>query len=153
MSLGVVGPETPLSLGGAKLFVQQTCLIVEDQALIGLSLEAYLEEAGFGVCETLPTTKAALAWMGTNTPDVAILDYSLKDGPCTALARTLRERGIPFLIYSGHPRSIAPRELQDVPWLHKPCDRAALLAAVTRAPKALPARNTKAAASQEDATC
>jgi hypothetical protein len=30
-------------------------MIVEDQTLIGLSLEAYLEEAGYGMCEVFPS--------------------------------------------------------------------------------------------------
>jgi DNA-binding response OmpR family regulator len=112
-------------------------MIVEDQALIGLALEAYLEEMGFGDCETLPSGAVALDWLATNTPSIAILDYSLKDGPCTRLVRTLQERDIPFVIYSGHKQTIAPPELQQVPWLNKPCDRPALLAALTRVAPAL----------------
>jgi DNA-binding response OmpR family regulator len=130
MSLGVVGSGTLSGQGAGGLSSQPTCLIVEDQALIAMSLEAYLEENGFGFCETFLSTAEALAWLGTNTPSVAIIDYSLKDGPCTVLVRILRERGIPFVIYSGHRREIACRELQDVPWLAKPCDRLALLAAL-----------------------
>ena len=37
------------------------------------------------------------------------------------------------MIYSGHERSIAPPEFQQVPWINKPCDREVLLAALTRA--------------------
>ncbi len=132
MSVGVVGSETSLGHGGARLSSQPTCLIVEDQALIGLALEAYLEEVGFGACETLPSGAKALEWLSAHTPAVAILDFSLRDGPCTMLVRVLRERGIPIVIYSGHKRDVAPPELRDVPWLSKPCDRAALLAALTR---------------------
>jgi DNA-binding NtrC family response regulator len=112
-------------------------MIVEDQALIGLALEAYLEEMGFGDCETLPSGAAALDWLATNRPSIAILDYSLRDGPCTRLVRALQERDIPFVIYSGHKRTVAPPDLQHVPWLNKPCDRPALLAALTRVAPAL----------------
>jgi DNA-binding response OmpR family regulator len=52
-------------------------LIVEDQALIGLALEAYLEEVGFGDCETVPSAAEAMEWLSTHTADVVILDYSL----------------------------------------------------------------------------
>ncbi len=114
-----------------------SCLIVEDQALIGLSLEAFLEEIGFGTCETVSWAQDALQWLATNTPTVAILDYALRDGPCIPLARSLRERGIPFVIYSGHKRDVAPPELQEVPWLSKPCDREALLAALIQTSPAL----------------
>ena len=116
-----------------------TCLIVEDQALIGLALEAYLEEIGLAACEAFSSGAKALEWLASNTPTVAILDYALKDGPCTTLTGVLAQRGIPFVIYSGHERSIAPPELQALPWINKPCDREALLAALTRAAPALAA--------------
>ena len=125
---------------------QPTCMIVEDQALIGLSLEAYLEEIGFGRCETFASSAEASEWLGSHTPTVAILDFSLRDGPCTTLARSLRERGVPFVIYSGHRRDTAPPELRDVPWLSKPCDRPALLAALTRVAPALTGRSVPLAA-------
>jgi len=110
-----------------------TCLIVEDQALIGLALEAYLEEIGLEACEPLSSAREALEWLSGNTPTVAIVDYSLRDGSCLTLIHMLEERGIPFVIYSGHERSIAPSQLQQVPWINKPCDREVLLAALTRA--------------------
>jgi DNA-binding NtrC family response regulator len=117
-------------------------MIVEDQVLIGLALEAYLEDMGLEVCEPLSSSAAALEWLATNTPTVAILDYALKDGPCTTLTGVLAQRGIPFVIYSGHERSVAPPELQAVPWINKPCDREALLAALTRAAPAVAAWQT-----------
>ncbi len=146
MSLGPIQAETPSGLGSTSLSSAPTCMIVEDQTLIALSLEAYLEEIGFGGCETFPSCAEALEWLGSNTPSVAILDYSLKDGPCTTLVHTLRGRGIPFVVYSGHRRSVAPCELQNVPWLNKPCDRAALLAALTHVAPALGERGIQAAA-------
>lgn len=132
MSDGAIAPETPAGLGGVGLSLKPTCLIVEDQALLGLALEAYLEEVGFGDCEVVLSSEDALEWLVANTPTMAILDYNLKDGPCAALVEVLRERGIAFLIYSGHQRSIAPPALQDVVWLCKPCDRPALLTVLTQ---------------------
>ena len=41
--------------------------------------------------------------------------------PCTTLARDLRRRGIPFVVYSGHSRSHeASSEFGDAPWVVKP---------------------------------
>src|SRR4028118_1803333 len=137
MSIGVAGSETSLGRGEMGLSSRPICMIVEDQALIGLALEAFLGEVGFGDCETLPSGAMALDWLATNTPSIAILDYSLKDGPCTRLVRTLQERDIPFVIYSGQKRTVAPPDLQQVPWLNKPCDRSALVAALARVAPAL----------------
>jgi DNA-binding response OmpR family regulator len=137
MSLSSVDTETSCIRGTAESSSPPCCMIVEDQALIGLALEAYLEDLGFAVAEPLSSAAAALKWLDTNTPTVAILDYALKDGTCTTLIWRLAERGVPFVIYSGHNRSVAPRELPNVPWIIKPCDREVLLAALTRAAPAL----------------
>jgi hypothetical protein len=54
MVLDVVRSEVLLASTGVGQS-QPTCMIVEDQTLIGLSLEAYLEEAGYGMCEVFPS--------------------------------------------------------------------------------------------------
>jgi DNA-binding NtrC family response regulator len=136
MILDILRSEVSLAPSG-EAQSRPTCMIVEDQALIGFSLEAYLEEAGFGMCEVFPSTAETLAWLATHTPTVAVLDYTLNDGPCTTLTGVLAERGIPFIIYSGYRRSVAPRELQNVHWISKPCDREILLAALIRVAPAL----------------
>lgn len=109
---------------------QPRCLVCEDQALIGLALESYLEEVGIGVVGPFASCEAALAWAKTGTPEFAILDYKFRDGSCTKLAQVLRQRGVPVVIYSGWQRRDAdvPDALADVPWLEKPSDRAELLA-------------------------
>ena len=136
MALDVVRSEVSLVPSSVSQS-QPICMIVEDQVLVGFSLEAYLEEAGFGTCEVFPSGAEARAWLATHTPTVAVLDYTLQDGPCTTLTCVLAEWGIPFVIYSGRKRSVAPRELQNMPWISKPCDREVLLAALTRVVPAL----------------
>ncbi len=126
--------------------IHPSCLVVEDQTLIAMALEATLEDAGIPVVGLFTSCADALAWTEDSTPSIAVLDYKLKDGPCTTLVRVLAERGIPFVIYSGHRRSVAPPELQNVPWLHKPCDRAALLAALIQTSPALAEWSRQAAA-------
>ena len=137
MSLASREPDT-FSVGGSvDSSWRPSCMIVEDQALIGLALEAYFEDLGIAVGEPLSSAAAALDRLDKHTPTVAILDYTLKDGPCITLIRRLAEHGIPFVIYSGHDPSVAPRELRNVPWITKPCDREVLLAALIRAAPAL----------------
>ena len=138
MSLAFVGSDAAWGRSSEEFPPQPICLIVEDQALIGLALQAYLEEMGLACVAFLSGAKA-LAWLAANTPTVAILDYALKDGPCTALTSVLGQRGIPFVIYSGYERSFAPPDLQAVPWINKPCNQEALLAALNRAAPALAA--------------
>ena len=100
------------------------CLVVEDQALIGMALEASLEEAGFQISGPFARAAEAVDWLKTRTPDIALLDLVLGDGPCTQLATTLRERGVPFAIYSGvRAPTTRPPEFAGVPWLEKPVSR------------------------------
>ena len=102
------------------------CLIVEDQALIGMSLEAYLEEAGYAVAGPFLRRAQARAWLETNTPDLALLDVMLPDGSSVELARELKDRGVPFAIYSGLKPDGDTPEFRDAPWLEKPVSRRAL---------------------------
>jgi DNA-binding response OmpR family regulator len=108
------------------------CLIVEDQVLIAMSLEAYLEDVGYELAGPFRSNAEALAWLDTSTPDLAILDYKLNDGFCIDLARTLRARGVPFVIYSGD--RLAPGrspEFEGAPWIEKPCPRQVFLDVLT----------------------
>jgi DNA-binding response OmpR family regulator len=108
-------------------------MIVEDQALIGMSLEASLEEAGFEVAGPFMTNAEALEWLERNVPDLAVLDIMIKDGTSLQVARELKSRGIPFAIYSGLPaKADCPPELQNAPWLEKPVSRETLVGTLER---------------------
>jgi DNA-binding response OmpR family regulator len=109
------------------------CLIAEDQALIGMSLEAYLDEMGFVVAGPFTTQKDALDWLATSDPNLAILDYKLGEETCAEIARELNVRGVPVIVYSGTPRGVdVPPELQAACWLEKPVPRSALLKVVNK---------------------
>ncbi|WP_157934615.1 response regulator [Microvirga ossetica] len=135
-------PVEPMSTMIAHTSVQPFCVIIEDQALIAMSLEAYFEDVGFAV-HTLTSIAQAQAWLKNNTPELAILDFMLRDGPATQLAGELHSRGVPFIVYSGYARHLGvPTQLQEVPWLEKPTRREDLLNALV----ALPPRSTSIAA-------
>ena len=56
-------------------------VVLEDEALIALDLQDGLQDSGYRVAGTFTTCAEALSWLQTETPDVAILDTVLKDGP------------------------------------------------------------------------
>ena len=135
-------PVEPMSTMIAHTSVQPYCVIIEDQALIAMSLEAYFEDVGFAV-HTLTSNAQAQVWLKDNTPELAILDFMLRDGPATQVAGELHSRGVPFIVYSGYARHLGvPTELQEVPWLEKPARREDLLNALV----ALPPKSTSIAA-------
>jgi DNA-binding NtrC family response regulator len=112
---------------------QPCCLVVEDQALISLALEDTLEDAGLAVAGPFASCQEALAWAQEHTPHIAIIDFQLKDGPCTKLAQELRGRGVPVIIYSGYPHgATTPPELVGLLWLEKPTAQSDLLAAMAQ---------------------
>ena len=135
-------PVEPMSTMIAPTSVQPYCVIIEDQVLIAMSLEAYFKDVGFAV-HTLTSIAQAQAWLKDNTPELAILDFMLRDGPATKLAGELHSRGVPFIVYSGYARHLGvPTQLQEVPWLEKPARREDLLNALV----ALPPKSTSIAA-------
>jgi DNA-binding response OmpR family regulator len=122
---------SPLDYGPASSG-KLRCLIVEDQVLIAMSLEAYLEDVGYAPAGPFQSNSEALAWLDESTPDLAILDYKLNDGLCIELARTLRSRGVPFVVYSGARQAQGmPPEFEGAPWIEKPCPRHVFLDVLT----------------------
>jgi DNA-binding response OmpR family regulator len=110
--------------------VQTRCLIIEDQALIAMGVETYLEDAGFEV-QTATSIAQAQACLKDNAPEFVILDFMLRDGPATAIAGELQKRGIPFIVYSGYSRHLGMScEFDEVPWIEKPTSLENLLKAV-----------------------
>jgi DNA-binding response OmpR family regulator len=105
-------------------------LLLEDEALIAVDLQDELQDAGFEVAGPFTTCTAALEWLETKTPDAAILDAALKDGPCRKIALELGRREVPFLIYSGYSEDYGlMAEFDHVTWIEKPMPPAVLVQA------------------------
>ena len=105
-------------------------LVLEDEALIGLNLRDDLQDAGYRIEGPFNTCAAALEWLQVATPDTAILDTALKDGPCREIALELTRREVPFVIYSGYQedRQLLA-EFPKVAWIEKPAPSSVLVEA------------------------
>ena len=115
-------------------------LIVENELVIGLDLADSLARIGYAVAGPFGRTREALAWLDANTPDAAILDLTLADGSGIDVARDLRKRGVPFVVFSGAShRDALDRELSQTPWVEKPASLAHVLDALELA-RAAPRR-------------
>src|SRR3954470_2302149 len=104
-------------------------LILEDEALIAMTLEDEMEHAGYAVAGSFATCDSALRWLKHATPDLAILDTTLRDGTCARVAAELNRRGIPFIVHSGNRESrnqIA--ELAGAVWVEKPSSARTMVA-------------------------
>ncbi|MCB5198800.1 response regulator [Loktanella sp. TSTF-M6] len=87
-------------------------LIVEDNFLIAIDLEAQLLEMGHGVIGIATTAPAAIAMAGGAKPDVAIIDLQLAEGTRgqDAAIALWQDFGIPSIIVSGSLHQISDAE-------------------------------------------
>ncbi len=96
-------------------------LLVEDEALIALALMDDLEAAGYRVAGPFYRCGDTLDWLKHQTPDIAIIDIHLRDGSSVELARVLRDRDVPFIVFSGDRRDgHSPDAFDRARWLSKP---------------------------------
>lgn len=99
----------------------QRCLIVEDEYLVALDVEAVLQSIGVETITIATTLAQAQETIRQNGADCVLLDVSLSDGKSYDLARQLRDQGIPFGFVSGYgDTSGFPDDLADAPLLGKP---------------------------------
>ncbi len=111
--------------------MSKLALLAEDEAIIALMAEDALAESGFTVAGPFAHCARALSWLDDNTPDVALLDVELRDGPCTEVARVLSERGVPLVFFSGGPFRIDIRAaFPDSLLFEKPTDYVAVMRAL-----------------------
>jgi len=96
-------------------------LIVEDEPLIAMMLEDFVDALGHRVAGSADTVTAALDHVGKTPFDVAILDVHLRGGePSWAVADALSDRGIAFVIATGGMIDPPPARHAEAPTLPKP---------------------------------
>lgn len=109
-----------------------TVLLVENEPLIALDLEAMLLSVGVQGVHHVLSSGDALDWLRDHRPDLAVLDIFVTDGSSMPVADWLRGHGVPFVIHSGHTKQSPGNGagLSDAIWLSKPCTDAELAAAI-----------------------
>ena len=115
-------------LSGARV------LLVEDERLILMELESVLEDAGAIIVGTCTDVSAALAVVGrADRIDAALLDIRLGHDGISPVARALRDRGTPFVFYSGQTETDPVHlEWPKVKIIHKPAPPWAIVTAIAR---------------------
>ena len=114
-------------------------MIVEDQALIAMDLEASLIERGMTVVCICASCEQALAALdGGAAIDAAILDFNLDGENAAPVADALEKRGVPFIFATGQgDGSVLPARFVGKTVTRKPYDilriRTALDEAVNKA--------------------
>lgn len=107
-------------------------LLVEDQMLIAMDVEAMLEESGIGVIRTSGSVTEALKELGGFVPDIAILDVNLGADTSIPVAEELRKRNVPFVFATGYGDSaMIPSQFSSIPVVRKPYTGPTLTEALT----------------------
>lgn len=108
-------------------------ILVEDEFLIAMEIADALAATGAVVSGPHATLDQALAAAEAETADIAILDIDLKGEEVFPAASVLRERGIPFLFYTGRAdRETLRSTFSEVPVCIKPLDTKRLLEAARK---------------------
>jgi CheY-like chemotaxis protein len=96
-------------------------LVVEDEPLIAMMLEDFLDVLGKEAVATVDTVATALEALDSHQIDAAILDVNLRGGEkSTPVAEALDARGIPFVFASGGGGDSVDERFRDRPSLQKP---------------------------------
>jgi CheY-like chemotaxis protein len=108
-------------------------LIVEDEPMIAMMVEDFLEELGWDVVGCASGMERALAMARDADIDAALLDVNLSGQDTFGVPDILSERHIPFVFATGYgPDGVANR-FRGVPTLTKPFQRDELDRALHRA--------------------
>ena len=100
---------------------KRSILIVEDEPLIAMMLEDFLESLGHEVVGTCETVAEAMSRVEAGGFDLAIVDVQLKDGERVwPVADRLAESGTPFILATGGHVDPPPARHAAAPLLSKP---------------------------------
>lgn len=105
-------------------------LVVEDEPIVGMDIEAILSEAGLQVVGPVASAIEALELIRPGQVECALIDFVLTDGDASAVVAKLTDNSIPFAFVTGLSREGIPPAYGDVPTVSKPFAAAELLSCV-----------------------
>ncbi|MBJ7533707.1 response regulator [Rhodomicrobium vannielii ATCC 17100] len=119
--------EAENSLEGVRVF------FVEDEVLVAMLMEDFLEELGCVVAASAHRVGVALQKIDQVEFDVAVLDINVGGETVTPVAEELERRSIPFIFASGYSGNALDDRFAGRPLLIKPFGQADLAAALLKA--------------------
>ena len=95
-------------------------LVVEDEALIAMEVEAQLRALDFSVVGPVGWLGQAMEIARDEPLDGALLDVNVKGGEVFPVAEILLARGVPVVLATGYGPENRPADFRSLTWLHKP---------------------------------
>src|SRR5215813_15565710 len=118
--------RNPCDLAGLRV------LVVEDSWHVSTGLKMLLEAYGATVNGPVATTADAMRLVSESTPDVAIVDISLRDGELSyELIASLQDRGIRIVVLTGYGE-VSLRKDKATVVLQKPARDEVLIASLRK---------------------
>lgn len=118
----------------ARPVTGRSVLIVEDEPLIAMMLEDFLDSLGHKVAGTAESLEDAVACVEQGGFDVAILDVHLKNKEKVwPVADRLADSGVPYIVATGGHIEPPPERHAGAPVLSKPYTIDAIEPALARA--------------------
>jgi CheY-like chemotaxis protein len=103
----------------ATPFPNLAVLVVEDESLVWLALEDVLLELGCRPARAVDVP-SALSIVGSQRPDLAILDVNICGETSYPVAERLVQLGVPIIFLTGSDRSAMPERWRVWPFVAKP---------------------------------
>ena len=110
----------------------KTILVVEDEAMIGMMLEDYLETLGYRLHAVAVSVDEACDQARKGGFDAALLDCNLQGEKSWPVADILADSGIPFIFATGGMADDVPSGHAERPTLAKPYTIGAVERALTK---------------------
>jgi DNA-binding response OmpR family regulator len=107
-------------------------LVVDDEPLIAMMVEDWLEELGYTTVGPANSVTSALGLINDNAPDGAILDVSLSGENSYSVAEELLSRRIPFAFATGRGANDVDVRFRNALMLAKPFDFDAVKGVIDR---------------------
>ena len=105
-------------------------LVVEDEVLIAMEIEAALRDGGCEVLGPAGDIEEATRLIGGEHCDAALLDANLNGRKVDAIAAALTREGVPFAFITGYGADGLPKGFRDAMIIAKPFNKHQLLSAL-----------------------
>ena len=105
-------------------------LIVEDEVLVAMEIEAILEDLGHECVGIAPDVESASEHFEAPL-DLALVDLNLRDGLTgPQIGETLGQRGVPVIFVTANPRQLGDGIAGTIGVITKPTDESIVKAAI-----------------------
>jgi len=99
-------------------------LIVEDEFYLAEDCAQEIVRHGMQVIGPIGNVESALQTLAQDGPDGAIIDLNLQGELAFKVVQTVRDRGMPFVVYTGYSRLAFPVQLAGIVTVEKPTSAA-----------------------------